>query len=284
MGAPWLQEGAAAAADEEEDGGSGGGDVTAAAQLALLPDAAAPELLYAVHSSGAHALTLPWLPLLAGSLGGGDGRLPAALPPPGAEALLRSRAGVVAAAAVGGALAGSALVVLEAGGEHCCLRPHLAAAAAGEPAARLGGAAAAAASEARQEVEAQLATVYGDLRKGETPPPPPCPQRALPSCLAARLAVLMAQASTPWLVLRFCGDALPSAASLTSSLHPPSSPPTQQHSLRQVPRRASCRSPLRGAPRARATPRGSACWWRRPRRCGRRTSSMRTRPLMTWQR
>ena len=180
---------AAAAADEEDEeeglGGTGGGTggSSAAASIALAQDPAAPELLYAVHCSGAHAITLSWLPLLAGLLeeeaeGSSGMRLPAALPQPAAELLLRSGPGVVAAAAVGDALSGSALIVLEADGKPQCLRPHRAApavAAPGDSSAAAGAAAGAAAagattpagaSAAQRDVDAQLATIYGDLRKG----------------------------------------------------------------------------------------------------------------------
>lgn len=167
----------AAAADEDDDGevlAIGGG--TSAASVALLPDAVAPEVLYAVHCSAAHAITLSWLPLLAGLLEEvGGARLPAALPQPAAELLMRSGAGVAAAAAVGDTLSGSALVVLEADGKPRCLRPHRADATAAAGGAGGGGAASAAAasapaggSAAQRDVEAQLATIYGDLRKGAT--------------------------------------------------------------------------------------------------------------------
>lgn len=164
---------AAAAANEGEDGFGDAGAGGAPASIELLPDASAPELLYAVHTSAAYAISLPWLPLLAGLADEGEGgaRLPAALPQPGVELLVRSSKGVVAAAPVGDALSGSSLVVLEADGKPQCLRPHRAAprgadgaaGAAGVPAAGPGPAAAAA---AQREVDAQLATIYGDLRKG----------------------------------------------------------------------------------------------------------------------
>ncbi|EFN60146.1 hypothetical protein CHLNCDRAFT_49671 [Chlorella variabilis] len=180
----------AAAADEDDDGevlAIGGG--TSAASVALLPDAVAPEVLYAVHCSAAHAITLSWLPLLAGLLEEvGGARLPAALPQPAAELLMRSGAGVAAAAAVGDTLSGSALVVLEADGKPRCLRPHRADATAAAGGAGGGGAASAAAasapaggSAAQRDVEAQLATIYGDLRKG----PKPC---ELPQAAAGRAA------------------------------------------------------------------------------------------------
>ena len=60
--------------------------------------------------------------------GVGGARLPATLPPPGAELLLRSRVGVVAAAAVGDALSGSALILLESDVKPQGLRPYRAAA------------------------------------------------------------------------------------------------------------------------------------------------------------
>ena len=170
---------AAAAADpgEDEIAGSGNSSAAAAATIGLAQDAAAPELLYAVHSSGAHAVTLTWLPLLAGLMaeeGGAPPQLPAALPQPSAELLRRSTAGLVAAAPVGDTLSGSALVVLEASGKALCLRPHRAARAAEDAAAAAGtaGAAGAAAgvaatsSAAQRDVEAQIATIYGDLRRG----------------------------------------------------------------------------------------------------------------------
>ena len=170
---------AAAVADPQEDEIAGSGNISgaAAATIALAQDAAAPELLYAVHSSGAHAVTLTWLPLLAGLLGeesGAPPQLPAALPQPSAELLRRSTAGLVAAAPVGDTLSGSALMVLEASGKALCLRPHRAARAAEDGAAAAGAAgtagaaagAAAASSAAQRDVEAQIATVYGDLRKG----------------------------------------------------------------------------------------------------------------------
>ncbi|KAL4436121.1 hypothetical protein ABPG77_005569 [Micractinium sp. CCAP 211/92] len=162
---------AATSAGDPEDAEFGGGAAAAPASMLLAQDAVAPELLYSVHSSGAHAITLSWLPLLAGLLAE-DGRLPAALPRPGAELLLRSSKGLVAAAPVGDALSGSALVVLEADGRPQCLRPQHAAAAEGGgaaaatagpgPAAAGGGQAAA----AQKDKESQLATIYGDLRKG----------------------------------------------------------------------------------------------------------------------
>lgn len=170
---------AAAAADpgEDEIAGSGNSSAAAAATIGLAQDAAAPELLYAVHSSGAHAVTLTWLPLLAGLMaeeGGAPPQLPAALPQPSAELLRRSTAGLVAASPVGDTLSGSALVVLEASGKALCLRPHRAARAAEDAAAAAGtaGAAGAAAgvaatsSAAQRDVEAQIATIYGDLRRG----------------------------------------------------------------------------------------------------------------------
>ncbi len=163
---------AATSAGDPEDAEFGGGAAAAPASMLLAQDAVAPELLYSVHSSGAHAITLSWLPLLAGLLAE-DGRLPAALPRPGAELLLRSSKGLVAAAPVGDALSGSALVVLEADGRPQCLRPQHAAAAEGGgaaaatagpgPAAAGGGQAAA----AQKDKESQLATIYGDLRKGQ---------------------------------------------------------------------------------------------------------------------
>lgn len=163
---------AAASAVDPEDAEFGGGAAAAPASVLLAQDAVAPELLYSVHSSGAHAITLSWLPLLAGLLAE-DGCLPAVLPRPGAELLMRSSRGLVAAAPVGDALSGSALVVLEADGRPQCLRPQhaaapegggAAAAAAGPGPAAAGGGQAAA---AQKDVESQLATIYGDLRKGQ---------------------------------------------------------------------------------------------------------------------
>lgn len=180
----------AAAADEREDeelggfssGGGGGGRGSAAAPvIALLQDAAAPDVLYAVHCGGAHAVSLPWLPLLAGLLEEGaeaGQQLPAALPQPGAELLLHSSgAKVVAAAAVGDTLSGSALLVLEADGRPRCLRPHRSTAAspslgtASAGAVAVATAASAGSSVAKADVEAQLATIYGDLLKGASSPP-----------------------------------------------------------------------------------------------------------------
>ncbi|KAL4422420.1 hypothetical protein ABPG75_008617 [Micractinium tetrahymenae] len=175
---------AAAAAGDPEDAELGGGGAGAVpASILLAQDAVAPELLYSVHSSGAHAISLSWLPLLAGLLAE-EGRLPAALPRPGVELLLRSSTGLVAAAPVGDALSGSALVALEADGKPRCLRPHHAAVADGGSAAAAPAGAAAAgggAAAAQKDVEAQLATFYGDLRKG----PKPC---ALPAAAAGKPA------------------------------------------------------------------------------------------------
>lgn len=159
--------------EEEEHGlGGGGGGGAAPASIALSQDAAAPELLYAVHCGGAHAVSLSWLPLLAVLLGeeGGGGQLPPALPRPAVEALLHSGRGLVAAAPVGDALSGSALVVLEANGRPRCLRPHRATlAGAAAPASTPGGqlVAAGGAAAAQRDVDSQIATTYGDLRTGE---------------------------------------------------------------------------------------------------------------------
>ncbi|KAL0033161.1 hypothetical protein WJX79_006554 [Trebouxia sp. C0005] len=100
-------------------------------KLQLHPDLSAPDRCYAVQSHGAHAITLPWLPVLChrfnSAVANGDEDDMPELLPAAAEVLWQSSQtgqSVMSAAPVGGTMAAGALLVLDSASQPHCLWPN----------------------------------------------------------------------------------------------------------------------------------------------------------------
>lgn len=116
--------------------GSSSHSPAAVQKLQLHPDLSAPDRCYAVQANGAHAITLPWLPVLCHRLSsaaahGDEDDMPELLPA-AAEVLWQgSQTGqsVMSAAPVGGTMAAGALLVVDSASQPHCLWPNRAPAA-----------------------------------------------------------------------------------------------------------------------------------------------------------